>query len=349
VKKLKWLIFFFSAVFHLQAQQLAFRHLDVNDGLSSNVVSLVAFDRNGSLWFSTGESINFFDGNNVFPFHWRNNPVFPQAESGFFSVDSYNRVWICYPDRTILINEKRQPEWISIRNSYGQVFPTHCFDINGLGVVAVSGKGTYYSTDIRKPWNRLAWFDSLRAGRSFVFVNRFDSSSVIIKLSNRLLVVNFSLQKIMLDMEHADATEACRLNDDEILVAARNQWRLYRFSLSQQKIIKTYTKPLYPMIISGMQNFRNWKELPTVKYISPHFLAAWQSLTWKKKVGLLTGQRTLHLFHSAAIIYVSLLPTPPVTWQCLPGQASTLPMFFSSVFYPKKNLLLPGEILLTNM
>jgi ligand-binding sensor domain-containing protein len=246
VKKLKWLIFFFSAVFHLQAQQLAFRHLDVNDGLSSNVVSLVAFDRNGSLWFSTGESINFFDGNNVFPFHWRNNPVFPQAESGFFSVDSYNRVWICYSDRTILINEKRQPELISIRNSYGQVFPTHCFDIKGLGVVAVSGKGTYYSTDIRKPWNRLAWFDSLQAGRSFVFVNRFDSSSVIIKLSNRLLVVNFSLQKIMLDMEHADATEACRLNDDEILVAARNQWRLYRFSLSQQKIIKTYTEAALP-------------------------------------------------------------------------------------------------------
>ena len=233
-------ILLFLSRFFLSGQQLAFRHLDVNNGLSTNVVADACFDKNGSLWFSSGEVFNFFDGSNVIQFHWKNYPVFPQAENGYFSADSHNRIWICYSDRTILIDEKRRPARVIISDTIKKFFPRYCFDIKGLGIVAITGKQTFYSNDIAKPWKQLKWFDELKNNRPVSWINRFDSSSFLMKIADSLLLINFKEQKVLTRIYMPENFEACKINENELLVGVDYKWKFYRVDIKKQKITKTY-------------------------------------------------------------------------------------------------------------
>ena len=145
---------FFSSVI-LHGQQLAFRHLDVNDGLMINVAAHASFDRNGSLWFSTGETINNYDGNNITQYHWRNYPFFPQAECTYFSIDSYNRLWACYPGQLILIDEKRLAQPYYLGDSLKNISVFNCFEIKGMGMIAFTNKGSFFTGDTKKTGNLL--------------------------------------------------------------------------------------------------------------------------------------------------------------------------------------------------
>ncbi|HET6721721.1 MAG TPA: histidine kinase [Chitinophagaceae bacterium] len=230
-----------SCIYFLNAQQLAFRRLNVSDGLTSNVVAQAAFDRNGSLWFSTGEAINLYDGNNITQYHWRNYPFFPQSEVGFFSLDSYNRVWICYLRHLILIDETRKPQPYYLGDSLKNLGVSHCFEISGLGMVALTNKGTYYTSDITKTWDRFLWLDSLVNDKPVLFIKKFDSSTVIFKKGDKLLLANLKTKKLLLDISINGNVEACRINNDEILMGVEYKWEFFRISVSQKKIIKTYS------------------------------------------------------------------------------------------------------------
>ena len=234
------LVFLFLSRSILTGQQLAFRHLDMNNGLATNVAADVCFDKNGSLWFSSGEVFNLFDGNNLIQFHWKNYPVFPQAENGYFSADSYNRIWICYSDRTILIDEKRQPTRVIISDTIKKFFPRFCLDIKGLGIVAFTAKQTFYSNDITKPWKQLKWFDELKKDRVINWINRFDSSSLLIRIADSLFLLNFKEQKIVMKIHMPDYVEACKINENEILVGLDYKWKFHRIDIKEQKITKTY-------------------------------------------------------------------------------------------------------------
>ena len=227
-------------------QQLSFRHLDVDDGLATNVVALPAFDRNGSLWFTTGEAINLYDGNNIIQFHWRNYPFIPQGEVAFFTIDSYNRIWLCYPGQLVLIDENRRPQPYYLGDTLKDLAITGCFEIKGLGMVAFTNKGTYYTDDIKKNWQPFTWMDSLSGKKPFAYLNRFDSSSVILRKGNELLLVNLKERKLLLKIGIPGNIniDACRINRDEILFGTRYAWQLHRVSVSKQKIIKSYTNPV---------------------------------------------------------------------------------------------------------
>lgn len=225
----------------LNAQPLSFRHLDVNDGLTTNVVAHVSFDRNGSLWFSTGETINNYDGNNITQYHWRNYPFFPQAECTSFSIDSYSRLWACYPGQLILIDEKHRPQPYYLGDSLKNISVFSCFEIKGMGMVAFTSKGSFFTSDIKENWEPFKWVDTLLNNQAIAFVNRFDSSSIFIRKGDKLMLVNFKTKKLVYSISLPVPVTACKINNDEILIGISYQWKLFRISLSQQRIIKTYT------------------------------------------------------------------------------------------------------------
>lgn len=241
-RKLILILFFFSSsTIILQGQQLAFRHLDVNDGLMINVAAHTSFDRNGTLWFSTGETINNYDGNNITQYHWKNYPFFPPAECIYFSIDSYNRLWACYPGQLILIDEKRLAQPYYLGDSLKNISVFNCFEIKGMGMIAFTSKGSFFTNDVKKNWEPFKWIDTLLNNRPITFVNRFDSSSIFVKKGNELLLVNFKTRKLVYSISLPGSVTACKINNDEILIGISYQWKLFRISLSQQKIIKTYT------------------------------------------------------------------------------------------------------------
>jgi ligand-binding sensor domain-containing protein len=228
----------------LNAQPLSFHHLNVNDGLATNVVAQAGFDRNGSLWFSTGEVMNLYDGNNITQYHWRNYPFIPQSEVTYFFIDSYNRLWLCYSTQLIVIDEKRHPQLYFLGDSLKDLIVSSCFEIEGMGMVALTNKGTYYTNDIKKSWHRFLWIDTLLNNKPVVFIKKFDSSTVILKKDDKLLLANFKTRKVLFAISMTEPVEACRINNDEIFVGVQYKWKFFRISVSQQKIIKTYAKSI---------------------------------------------------------------------------------------------------------
>ena len=264
-KTLLLFVFHFNLAIHfLNAQPLSFRHLDVNDGLATNVVALACFDRNGSLWFSTGEAVNLYDGNNITQFHWKNNPFIPQSECSFLSVDSYNRVWVSYGGDLILIDEKRRAHRYYLGDSLKELKISNCFEIVGLGMVAFTNKGCYYTSDIDKNWSRFLWMDSVISKRPAGYVNRFDSSTIFLRKGTKLFLANPKTRSILFSIDMTEQADACRISDDEILVGLSHKWILYRISLSQRKIVRTYTgntdqsgKPIIAELLTMQQAANN--------------------------------------------------------------------------------------------
>ena len=46
----------------LEAQEVAFRHLAVEDGLSQNTINCIYQDYYGFMWFGTQDGLNCYDG-----------------------------------------------------------------------------------------------------------------------------------------------------------------------------------------------------------------------------------------------------------------------------------------------
>ncbi len=224
-----------------RGQGLSFRQLDVSDGLPSNSVSVASFDTNGSLWFSTGEAINLFDGHAVTPFYWRNYPVFPRSEISFFMTDSHNRIWCCYNEHLMLIDEKRVPREIFLHDTLKNVSVSFLMEVEGTGIIAVSNKGTFSAGDSTGKWKPEAWFDRLRDNRATRLLGRFNATSYLLKFGDRLVLIDIKRQKVLLDLFMPGINEGCRINDEEILVGVRSKWSLQRISLRTQKITKTYS------------------------------------------------------------------------------------------------------------
>lgn len=53
---------FFCCLSHLKAQDITFRHLAVEDGLSQNTINCIYQDHDGFMWFGTQDGLNCYDG-----------------------------------------------------------------------------------------------------------------------------------------------------------------------------------------------------------------------------------------------------------------------------------------------
>ncbi len=83
-----------------RAEMLSYsvRSMDVDDGLSQNMVYCILQDRTGFLWVGTQDGLNRFDGHNfsLFDANRRENP----GSNNYFSLmeDSRGRIWMATLD-----------------------------------------------------------------------------------------------------------------------------------------------------------------------------------------------------------------------------------------------------------
>ncbi|MCS5489702.1 two-component regulator propeller domain-containing protein [Algoriphagus limi] len=99
--------FLFLACFFIGAESLAqndisFRQLSVNDGLSQNSAISITQDQDGFLWIATQEGLNRYDGREFIQYPKKFNDITQptQVILGKVYSDTKNRIWII-PDSTV--------------------------------------------------------------------------------------------------------------------------------------------------------------------------------------------------------------------------------------------------------
>jgi signal transduction histidine kinase/ligand-binding sensor domain-containing protein/CheY-like chemotaxis protein len=79
-----------------QLQELRFRHISSQHGLSNNIVNCIAQDHKGFIWIGTMEGLNRYDGNNITVFKRILNDSASLADNMIFDIyiDHFDDVWI---------------------------------------------------------------------------------------------------------------------------------------------------------------------------------------------------------------------------------------------------------------
>ncbi len=81
---------------NFDTQNLRFKHISIDQGLSQSVVTFVAQDHTGLMWIATQDGLNVFDGNkiSIFKHSYLNENSLSDNNINHILVDSRNRVFI---------------------------------------------------------------------------------------------------------------------------------------------------------------------------------------------------------------------------------------------------------------
>lgn len=154
MRPLKFFIFIilFLVSGHAIAQQLTFRHLNIDDGLSQNAVFSIIKDSHGFMWFGTKDGLNRYDGRNFVVY--QHNPFDSTTISDAYVAklleDKSGRIWTGAQsgDLNILNRETDIFCELPIKNSEGEdIISNEITDIeegpDGSVWVATKGDGLF--------------------------------------------------------------------------------------------------------------------------------------------------------------------------------------------------------------
>jgi signal transduction histidine kinase/ligand-binding sensor domain-containing protein/DNA-binding response OmpR family regulator len=90
------IIFFIAFSFSAESQQIHFRHLSIDDGLSQNAVLSILQDSHGYMWFGTKDGLNRYDGYNFRIFQNDTHDSASISSNYICSIfeDSRGKIWI---------------------------------------------------------------------------------------------------------------------------------------------------------------------------------------------------------------------------------------------------------------
>jgi signal transduction histidine kinase/ligand-binding sensor domain-containing protein/DNA-binding response OmpR family regulator len=141
-----------SIKFKGNSQEINFKHITINDGLSQNAVFAIMKDSRGFMWFGTKDGLNRYDGYNFLIY--QHNPFDSTTLSANYITsifeDSHGFIWVGTYDRGINIYDRKKDvfyrvnlgkDGLSLRNT----FEIKAIDEDSQGNVwvATSGDGLF--------------------------------------------------------------------------------------------------------------------------------------------------------------------------------------------------------------
>jgi ligand-binding sensor domain-containing protein len=130
-----FLLLLFSAglQYRLPAQLHSFHHLNRANGLSDNNIRSLGMDRDGLLWIGTADGLNVFDGYSITTYSREQVPEFPSNSFAQLTVDSSNRLWICFGEGICWMDAKRKFHRVTLQDTISQ--------FNGQAVIETKSAG----------------------------------------------------------------------------------------------------------------------------------------------------------------------------------------------------------------
>jgi ligand-binding sensor domain-containing protein len=141
--------------FNALAQDISFFHLNTSNGLSENLVSAVARDRDGILWIGTAEGLNSYDGYTVKKYFKEDEPALVSNNISGLLIDDQNRIWIRnFSNKITLVDEQRKFYTVPVIESGKEVPAFMLCKTRSRGVLVFrSGRRTLHcSVDIPSHW-----------------------------------------------------------------------------------------------------------------------------------------------------------------------------------------------------
>lgn len=233
-------LLFFLYVTSLLAQPVSFSHLNTTNGLSDNLVRCAITDKNGFLWIGTANGLNRYDGHTVTTYYKAQQPQL--CSNNIFGVfcDSRNRIWVGSYSGVTMIDEYRRFHQIifndSIKTNYSCAV---IIESPSLGIILYTSEGHYCFDEKKGKWYPLTWSATEQFKIGWRDNARFDNERYIQTGFDKLIILDYANQRKSFEFDLPYAISSCRINDEEILVAAF-EGKLVRVSIRQKKIIKEY-------------------------------------------------------------------------------------------------------------
>jgi ligand-binding sensor domain-containing protein/DNA-binding response OmpR family regulator/signal transduction histidine kinase len=179
---------FFAAAQVFSQDNLSFRQLSVNDGLSQNSAVSITQDQEGYLWIATQEGLNRYDGRDFVIFDKKFLDVTESTRLllGKVFADSKNRLWII-PESSIPELYNRELEFFSPIE--GITSATSIIE-DGQGKIwfgTLSGQLFFWNEEINKAES--AWSDP---NKELVNLSIFDEENLILTFRDEVVLWNKS-------------------------------------------------------------------------------------------------------------------------------------------------------------
>lgn len=221
-------------------QSISFHHLTSANGLSDNKVKCAVTDKNGFLWIGTANGLNRYDGSTVTIYSQLQQPELCSNDIAGIFCDDQNRIWVGSYSGVTMIDEQRKFHKIVLNDSIKTDYSCAVIiETKKLGVILYTNKGHYYLDKKTNKWTLLKWSTDEQFKIRWRDNARFDKEQYIQAGVDRLIMLDYTLEKKTFEFELPFLISACRINNDEI-IAAVFKGKLVRISISQKKVIKEY-------------------------------------------------------------------------------------------------------------
>ncbi|MFW6327047.1 MAG: ATP-binding protein [Bacteroidota bacterium] len=274
-KVLLFLCMYFSSLgIYAQQKKVVSNHLSMQDGLSSNIVSAIAQDSLGFMWFGTSAGLDRFDGRHFD--HFRSdqddpNSIISNVVRDVF-VDNEGSLWVAYDNgiSKYLFEENRFLNFYT--NSENLKIPYAIIRFHQLDsahlILDQTGKGLFHIFNTQKNRVEIS-FDAkeyLTSTTSDVYLKLLTidkRNGIWITLNNKLIRIEYDNNSfIFQDITSLIPPEAstdgsfdiseCQ-DSDKFIISSGNHVGLYDFN-NNHKIQLLYAKN-YDFNISGVQVF----------------------------------------------------------------------------------------------
>ena len=258
-----------------------FRNINVEDGLSQNMVYSIIQDNVGFIWFGTQDGLNRYDGVDFKVFKKNKNRPYSIGSNAIFSLLQLNggQMWVGTNDGIytfnpinerftylkILTKEKRNISGI-VRDIKQDKNGSIWFIVQDEGLFCYSNKGKLLLLPIKDVNLRRLNFDF--SGNVWIATHKRG----LIKYNPKSkTIANFLISNSPSNSSENDINDICILNSDQLLVGTVNKG-VQLFNLSTKTYISLFekgvdNKPLYVRRIYKTENQELWIATESGLYI----------------------------------------------------------------------------------
>ena len=246
-----WILVFLGHGYPVLAQQLSFRYLGKDQGLNSLASWNCAIDHHGFLWIASSDGLVRFNGKETSYYVQQSHPEMPADQIGFIFCDSRNRIWVCFNNGLVRIDENRQFKRQIFLEEKPAINTNACIEDHEGTMYALTTEGAFSSRKGEEKWESQPWLDSLVAGRRFRDIRRFDQDHYLIVFpTSGVMLVNMKERKQEVFVPVAGVNCATRFDDKSILIGKHGAFELLHVSLDNPTVQRKIQPPPFFLLNS---------------------------------------------------------------------------------------------------